>query len=111
MRILLDESVPQKLRLMLGDQHSVATTCHQTWSGLKNGELLTAAEAAGFELFVSADQELAYQQNLAGRRIAVLILSTNNWSIIRAEVERIAAAVDSTVPGQLMFLDIGHGRG
>ncbi|MBN8734587.1 MAG: hypothetical protein J0L64_28905, partial [Acidobacteria bacterium] len=76
MRILLDESVPQKLRLLLDARYVVVTTWYQGWSGLKNGALLEAAEGAGFDLFLTADQELAYQQNLAARRIAVIVLGT-----------------------------------
>ena len=71
--ILLDESLPQKLRSLLADRYRVVTTWYQGWSGLQNGELLDAAEGAGFDLFLSADQQLSCQQNLAGRRIAVLI--------------------------------------
>jgi hypothetical protein len=66
MKIILDESVPQKLRLLIVDGHTVVTTWYQGWSGLKNGALLTEAEAAGFDLFITADQELTYQQNLTG---------------------------------------------
>ena len=78
MRIILDESVPQKLRLLIDGSHAVVTTWYQGWSGLKNGALLTAAEEAGFDLFITADQELAYQQNLTSRKIAVMVLSANN---------------------------------
>ena len=65
MRIILDESTPQKLRLLIDNRHTVVTTWFQGWSGLKNGALLAAAEEAGFDLFITADQELSYQQNLA----------------------------------------------
>ena len=65
MKILLDESVPQKLRLLI-EGHAVVTAWFQGWSGLKNGALLDAAEAAGFELFVTADQEIRYQQKSDG---------------------------------------------
>ncbi len=58
MKIILDESVPQKLRLLIGGGHTVVTTSYQGWSGLKNGALLNAAEEAGFELMVTADQEM-----------------------------------------------------
>ena len=78
MKILLDESVPQTIRLLIGPGHTVITTWFQGWSGLKNGALLDAAEEADFELFITADQELRYQQNLTGRRMAHLVLSTNN---------------------------------
>jgi len=56
MKIILDESVPQKLRLSIEGRHTVVTTWYQGWSGLKNGALLNAAEEAGFELFITADR-------------------------------------------------------
>ena len=99
MKIILDESAPQKLRLLTEGNHIVVTTSYQGWSGLKNGELLNAAEAAGFELFITADQELRYQQNLKGRKLALLLLSTNNWERIKAHIIRITAAVNATTPG------------
>ncbi len=111
MKIILDESTPQKLRLLIDSQHAVFTTWFQGWSGLKNGALLAAAEEAGFHLFITADQELCYQQNMAGRKIAVLVLSTNNWSVIKQQIARIAAAIAAVTPGSYALVDIGHARG
>lgn len=111
MKIILDESAPQKLRLLIDSRHMVVTTWFQGWSGLKNGALLAAAEEAGFELFITADQEISYQQNLTGRRIALLVLSTNNWAVVRERVQAIADAIETTTVGGYLFLDIGHGRG
>jgi len=81
MKIILDESVPQKLRLLI-EGHAVVTVAFQGWSGLKNGALLTAAEEAGYELFITADQEITCQQNLTGRKMALLVLRriTGIWS-------------------------------
>lgn len=111
MRILLDESAPQKLRLLIHERHVVATTWFQGWSGLKNGALLSAAEAAGFELFITADQELTYQQNLTGRRLALLVLSTNNWRTVKSHIEEITRVINSIEPGGYVFVEIGHARG
>ena len=111
MKIILDESAPQKLRLLIDSSHVVVTTWFQGWSGLKNGALLSTAEQAGFDLFITADQELSYQQNLTGRRIAVLVLSTNNWSVVKEQMGKIARAIDAATPGSLALVDIGHGRG
>ena len=111
MKIILDESAPQKLRLLIDGQHVVVTTWFQGWSGLKNGALLAAAEEAGFDLFITADQEISYQQNLTGRRIALLVLSTNNWSVVKEQVDLVAAAIEAVTVGSYVFLDIGHGRG
>ena len=110
MKILLDESAPQKLRLLIDSPHIVMTTQFQGWSGLKNGALLTAAEETGFDLLITADQELSYQQNLAARRIAILVLSTNNWSVIKDRIADVAAAIESIPVGGFLFLAIGYGR-
>src|SRR5262245_40021226 len=111
MRIILDESTPQKLRFLIDRRHTVITPQFQGWSGLQNGALLAAAEHAGFEVFITADQELSYQQNLTGRKLAVLVLSTNNWSVVKDRIAKISAAIEAATPGSLAFVDIGHGRG
>ena len=106
MKIILDESVPQKLRLLIEGGHTVVTAWFQGWSGLKNGALLTAAEEAGFDLFITADQELTYQQNLTGRKMAVLVLSTNNWDHIKAGIAEITAAIGAVTPGSYAEVEI-----
>jgi hypothetical protein len=111
MKIILDERAPQKLRLLIDSRHVVVTTWFQGWSGLKNGALLAAADEAGFDLFITADQEIGYQQNLTGRRMALLVLSTNNWGVVKEQVKVIAAAIEATTAGTYVFVDIGHGRG
>ena len=99
MKIILDESVPQNLRLLIEGGHTVVTTWFQGWSGLKNGALLNAAKEAGFDLFITADQELSYQQNLTGREMALVVLSTNNWSLVKAHIAEILAAINAVTPG------------
>jgi len=111
MTILLDESIPQKLRLLIDNRHMVVTTSFQGWSGLKNGALLVVAENAGFDLFITADQELHYQQNLTGRRMAIVVLSTNNWAVVKQQIEAIRVAIETASPGSFAFVEIGHGRG
>jgi hypothetical protein len=106
MKIILDESVPQKLRLLIEGGHTVVTTWFQGWSGLKNGALLTAAEAAGFDLFLTSDQELSYQQNFTARQMAVLVLSTNNWDFIKAGIAEIKAAIEAVRPGSHAEVEI-----
>jgi predicted nuclease of predicted toxin-antitoxin system len=99
MKILLDESIPQRLRLIIEGGHAVVTVWYQGWSGLKNGALLNAAEEAGFDLFITADQELSYQQNLTGRKMALVVLSTNNWEFVKAHIAGIIVAVEAATPG------------
>ena len=76
MRILLDQGTPVPLRAILAG-HEVSTAYELGWSTLSNGELLLAAETR-FELLVTTDQNLRYQQNLAGRRLSILVLPTTN---------------------------------
>jgi hypothetical protein len=109
MKILLDESVPQKLRLLIEGSHTVVTTWYQGWSGLKNGSLLVAAEEAGFDLFITADQELTYPQNLKGRKMAVLALSANNWDLVKAG-GAMMAAVGTVTPGSDIYRNENSSR-
>ena len=105
MKIILDESVPQKLRLVIKG-HTIVTVAFQGWSGFKNGVLPTVAEEAGFELFITADQEISYQQNLSGRKMALLVLSTNNWDHIKAGLGRLLAAIAEVKPGRYVEVEI-----
>ena len=74
MRVLLDEQLPRQLaRHFIG--HEVRTVQQQSWAGLKNGVLLITAEAAGFQVFVTGDRNLEHQQNVAGRRLGVVVLA------------------------------------
>jgi predicted nuclease of predicted toxin-antitoxin system len=106
MKVLLDENLPHKLRAHLV-QHETATVAYLGWGGLKNGELLQAAEDAGFEVFVTGDLALARQQNLAARRIAIVSLSANNWPIIKNHVARIASAIDNARSGSFVRVECG----
>ena len=82
MKVLLDENLPLRLRNHLGS-HEVFTVRYKGWAGLKNGELLRTAEKEFFEVFVTGDQTLCYEQNLSGRQIAVVVLSAIEWHMIR----------------------------
>ena len=112
MRVLFDQNLPHKLRTklaVLGD-HEIITAAHKGWSSLKNGELLLAAEGDGFEVFVTGDAALVHEQNLAGRRLAIVVLSTNNWPIIKDEISQIFRAIDQAAPGSLQFVECGRFR-
>jgi len=82
MRILLDECVPWPMHKLLSG-HDCSTVQARGWGGIKNGDLLQRAETE-FDLFITADQNIRYQQNLIGRRIAILELSTNDIGRIQA---------------------------
>jgi hypothetical protein len=73
---------------------------------LANGELLTAAESAGFEVLVTTDKNIRYQQNLAGRRIAIVVLGKARWRLIRPMLAEVVAAVNSVKPGSYTEVDI-----
>ncbi|HEU4457298.1 MAG TPA: hypothetical protein VFR81_29785 [Longimicrobium sp.] len=77
----------------------MSTAYERGWSTLKNGELLAAAEDQGFEVLVTTDRNLKYQQNLASRTIAIIALSTTSWPRIKAAVELVVAAVVTAAPG------------
>jgi hypothetical protein len=98
MRILLDENIPRPLRGVLTG-HDVRTVPEMGWAAYSNGQLLDEAEKAGFEVFITGDQNLAFQQNLAGRNIAVIVLSTNAWPIIRTQPQTVRRAVANASPG------------
>ena len=88
MRILLDHNVPAPLRYLLPD-HSVQTTFEQGWHELTNGQLLDAAEKAEFDVFITTDQGISYQQNWSNRRLSMVVLSTNDWKWIRLAHEKV----------------------
>lgn len=104
MKILLDECVPWPMHRSLGG-HECRTAQQCGWGGIKNGSLLQLAEKE-FDLFITSDQNLRYQQNLAGRRIAILELSTNKLRRIEAAAEMIQAAVSAIQPGEFRHLEV-----
>lgn len=104
MRILIDQNVSARLaRLLTG--HDAVHASRLGWAELTNGDLLTAAEGDGFELMITADQNIRYQQNLAGRRMALLVLGTNQLDILFANVERIRSAIDRTTTGAYLVVE------
>ena len=105
MRILFDQGTPVPLRKFLSG-HVVKTAYQQGWSTLLNGDLLRVAEEAGFDLLLTADKNLAYQQNLAGRKIAIVALGRNRWSLIQLELDRIVDAVNRARPGSYTLVEI-----
>ncbi len=83
--------------------HTISTAFEMGWTELDNGALLKAAEAQ-FDALVTTDRSLRYQQNLAGRRLAILVLPTTSWPTIQAHTAQIAAAIDALRPGDLVEL-------
>lgn len=103
MRILFDHGVPAPLRRALTD-HTVSTAYELGWTELDNGALLQAAEA-DFNALVTTDKNLRYQQDLTGRRLAILVLPTTSWPKIQAHEAQVVAAVNALRPGN--FTELG----
>lgn len=106
MKILLDECVDQKLRFLFAN-HDCQSAAHAKLSGLKNGVLLAAAEAAGFHVLITTDQEIPYQQNLKGRQISILILCapTNRLADLTILVPGALISLQSIQPGQVLRIE------
>ncbi len=104
MKILIDECVPRPIIKLLAGQGAI-TVQDAGWSAYKNGVLLDLAEGV-FDLFITSDQSILYQQNLAGRQIAILVLSTNHWGIIQDNAIRIISAVQTTQPADFVELHL-----
>lgn len=105
MRILFDNGTPRGVASALAG-HVVEEARAHGWDALRNGELLDAAEAAGFDVFVTTDRNIRYQQNLTGRRIAIVVLGMGRWRLIRNRLPQIAAAVTAATLGSFTEVEI-----
>jgi len=86
--------------------HVVVEAIERGWDRLLNGELISAAEAAGFELLLTTDKNMRYQQDLRGRKIAFVVIGNQQWPTLRRYVERVVAAVNAATPGSYAEVDI-----
>ena len=86
--------------------HEVVTAHEQGWSQLKNGELIAAAEASGFEVFVTTDKNLKYQQNLAGRSLAIVVLLTTSWPRIKSHLPLVVTAINQAQRGSFREISV-----
>ena len=98
MRVLFDQGTPAPLRTALVE-HDVVTAHEKGWSQLQNGDLITAAEQSGFEVFVTTDKNLKYQQNLSGRSIAIVVLLTTRWPRIQSQLPSVVTAINQAQRG------------
>ena len=106
MLILFDHGAPRGIAGALPG-HTVITARARGWDRLNNGALLKAAEDAAVDLLLTTDQRIRYQQNLSGRKIAIVVLAgTTKWARVRMQLERIAAVVDLAMPGSYTEVDI-----
>ncbi len=105
MRILFDQGTPVPIRQFLKD-HSVSTASQQGWDRLSNGELIAVAEAAGFELLLTTDKNLSYQQNLTGYKIAIVVIGNPQWPVLQRYVQAIVEAINAAKPGSYCVVEI-----
>ena len=105
MRVLFDQGVPRGLAASL-QGHAVTEARKLKWERISNGELLRMAEDAGFDLLVTTDKNVRYQQNLAGRKISIVVLGNSPWWLVRRHLDGIGAAVNAATPGSYVEVDI-----
>ena len=105
MRILFDHGTPRSIARWL-DKHIVVEAVERGWDTLTNGALLKAAEDAGFDLLLSTDKNIRYQQNLRGRRLAIVILGNSRRPLVHRYIDRVIAAINAATPGGFTEVDI-----
>ena len=106
MLALFDNGTPRTLARHLIDHHTVTEARARGWEELESGELLNQAEAAGFEVLLTTDKNLSYQQNLASRRIAIVVLGQGRWTLIKPYVAQVVAIVNAAIPGSFAEVEI-----
>ena len=102
MKILFDHGTPAPLRRQLAG-HEISMAYETGWATLSNGDLLVAAEKT-FDVFITTDRNLRYQQNLAGRRLAILVLPTTSWPEIQRHINKVSDAVNALKPSDFIEL-------
>jgi len=105
MRILFDQGTPVPLRTALAGHH-VETAYERGWATLQNGDLLNGGEQNGFDLLITTDQSLKYQQNLPVRRIAIIVLKSANWRLIQMKIDEIRDACSAIDEGGYVEIEI-----
>ena len=105
MKILFDHGTPAPLRAYI-PEHAVDTAAEKGWAELSNGELLEQAESEEYELLITADQSVRYQQNLSRRRMAIIVLRSNRWPDVLLRVDDIRAALEPIQPRELREVEI-----
>lgn len=105
MKILFDQGTPVPLRKLLTN-HQVDTAFEKGWSDLKNGDLLNKAEKEGYQLLITTDKNLRYQQNLAGRQLSMLVLMSTSWPRVRNKISNIQSALEHINSGSYQEIKI-----
>ena len=105
MLVLFDNGTPAPLRFAL-PEHIVVEAIERGWDRLVNGELIAAAEAAGFEVLLTTGKNIRFQQNVKGRKIAFIVIGNQQWPTLRIHVDRIVAALNAATPGSFAEVEI-----
>lgn len=106
MKVLFDNGTPRGVAAGLKKNHVVEEARARGWDNLKNGELLQSAELSGFDVLLTTDKNMRHQQSLAGRKIAVVVLSTGRWTLVKLKLDAIAQAVGTATPGSFVEVSI-----
>jgi hypothetical protein len=105
LKILFDNGTPRPIaKVLVG--HEVSFARRIGWHELENGDLIKNAEDAGYDLILSTDKNIRYQQNLVGRRIAIVVLRNQQWPVVKLYLDRIAAAVNGCAPSSYVEVEI-----
>ena len=105
MRILFDHGTPTRIAAALAG-HVVTEAIDRGWDRISNGELLKLAEEAGFELLLTTDKNLLYQQNLSNRTISIVVLGNSTWRYVRPHLDRVRLAMNAATPGSYAEVEI-----
>jgi hypothetical protein len=105
MRILFDNGTPKPIARSLAG-HEISYARRIGWHEMANGELIRRAEEAGYEVLLSTDKNILYQQNLSGRTIALVVLGNQQWPLVKRHLDKIAAAVNAATPGSFAEVEI-----
>jgi predicted nuclease of predicted toxin-antitoxin system len=108
-KVLFDQNVPRNLVRYLS-AHAVTRSAELGWQELKNGDLLDEEQDKGFEVMVTADRSLTYQQNLDNRRLAIVVLPSGNWPAVKAQIFEVVKAIDESEPGGFKELKLAGRR-
>ncbi|MEZ5615223.1 MAG: hypothetical protein R3E35_08415 [Rhodocyclaceae bacterium] len=107
MRILIDGCLPKQLKVWLAGTHEAVTVQEAGWANVKNGKLLRLANDAGFDVFITADKNMYYQQNFAGLRISAVVIPSNRKLLVQRSVPALLQSLARAQPGEKVVMDLG----